>query len=291
MNRFTKDDLKTLIVVILVCTIFASIVLVVNIKSNSEKLEAVNEYNTFFSTTKYVNSYLNYLSNGDSQAVYNLLFDKYIEKYNITEDNVLSKLNKYPKDISIRVKQMEYVKVKNNYIYYINGKIIENGYDYEKVIEENFEIIAINDFNNLSVALYPINDTNYKKIIDNIKEINIVQNNTNHIVKSDLITKEQICIMYLSDYLNEIKTNIDYSYEILSQSMKKKYTTLDSYKKYINSQINNLTTVADKCKEEEIDKKRVYTVVDKNENVYSFTEESIMNYKVDLYFKEDKNEQ
>lgn len=291
MNRFTKDDLKTLIVVILVCTIFASIVLVVNIKSNSEKLEAVNEYNTFFSTTKYVNSYLNYLSNGDSQAVYNLLFDKYIEKYNITEDNVLSKLNKYPKDISIRVKQMEYVKVKNNYIYYINGKIIENGYDYEKVIDENFEIIAINDFNNLSVSLYPINDTNYKKIIDNIKEINIVQNNTNHIVKSDLITKEQICIMYLSDYLNEIKTNIDYSYEILSQSMKKKYTTLDSYKKYINSQINNLTTVADKCKEEEIDKKRVYTVVDKNENVYSFTEESIMNYKVDLYFKEDKNEQ
>ncbi|MGM9881419.1 MAG: hypothetical protein ACI31S_01065 [Bacilli bacterium] len=291
MNRFTKDDLKTLIVVILVCTIFASIVLVVNIKSNSEKLEAVNEYNTFFSTTKYVNSYLNYLSNGDSQAVYNLLFDKYIEKYNITEDNVLSKLNKYPKDISIRVKQMEYVKVKDNYIYYINGKIIENGYDYEKVIDENFEIIVINDFNNLSVALYPINDTNYKKIIDNIKEINIVQNNTNHIVKSDLITKEQICIMYLSDYLNEIKTNIDYSYEILSQSMKKKYTTLDSYKKYINSQINNLTTVADKCKEEEIDKKRVYTVVDKNENVYSFTEESIMNYKVDLYFKEDKNEQ
>ena len=181
MNRFSKDDLRTLIVVSTVCVICVVLVLLLNIKSNSEKLEAVNEYNTFFSTTKYVNSYLNYLSNGDSKAVYNLLYDKYIENYNITEDNIMTILNNYPKDISVKVKQMDCVKVKNNYIYYIKGKIIQNGFNYEEVIDDNFEIIVISDFNNLSVALYPINDVNYKKIIDSIKKINIVKNINNSI--------------------------------------------------------------------------------------------------------------
>ena len=40
-----KDDLKTLVVVILACGIPLAIVLILNIKSNSDKLEVVNEYN------------------------------------------------------------------------------------------------------------------------------------------------------------------------------------------------------------------------------------------------------
>lgn len=289
MNRFSKDDLRTLIVVSTVCVICVVLVLLLNIKSNSEKLEAVNEYNTFFSTTKYVNSYLNYLSNGDSKAVYNLLYDKYIENYNITEDNIMTILNNYPKDISVKVKQMDCVKVKNNYIYYIKGKIIQNGFNYEEVIDDNFEIIVISDFNNLSVALYPINDVNYKKIIDSIKKINIVKNINNYISNTELITKEQICITYLSDYLKEITTDFNSAYDLLSSNMKKKYTTLDSYKKYIDSNISKITTEADKCKMEEINNNRVYTVIDKNENSYIFTEKSIMNYTVDVYLKNDDN--
>ena len=38
-----KDDLKTLVVVILACGIPLAIVLILNIKSNSDKLEVVNE--------------------------------------------------------------------------------------------------------------------------------------------------------------------------------------------------------------------------------------------------------
>lgn len=43
-----KDDLKTLVVVILACGIPLAIVLILNIKSNSDKLEVVNEYNDYF---------------------------------------------------------------------------------------------------------------------------------------------------------------------------------------------------------------------------------------------------
>ena len=61
MNRISKDDIRTLVVVIAVCVICVTLVIVLNIKSNSDKLEPVKEYNTFFPITNYVNTYINYI--------------------------------------------------------------------------------------------------------------------------------------------------------------------------------------------------------------------------------------
>ena len=82
-----KDDIRTFITIIIICTLIVGIVLILNRKSNSEKLEVVNEYNTFFTTSNYVNNYLNYSS--DSSKLYDLLYSDYIDKNNITVDNIL----------------------------------------------------------------------------------------------------------------------------------------------------------------------------------------------------------
>ncbi len=76
-----KDDIRTFITIIIICTLIVGIVLILNRKSNSEKLEVVNEYNTFFTTSNYVNNYLNYSS--DSSKLYDLLYSDYIDKNNI----------------------------------------------------------------------------------------------------------------------------------------------------------------------------------------------------------------
>lgn len=282
-----KDDIKTLIVVAVVCLICVLLVLILNIKSNSEKLTSVNEYNTFFSTSNYINNYLNYLSTNNSNAVINLLHDKYIVDNNITESNVLNSIDSYPENTTIKVKNMEYVKIKDNYVYYVKGILIENGYYEKKEIDKDFEIIVLVDYSNMTIALYPVEELNYEKIIDNIKKINIKKNNYNAIIKSPLITKEQICITYLSDYLETISSNINDAYELLSENMKKTYTTVDSFNQYINSNINKITTAADKCKLETIDEQRVYSIIDKNGNRYLFNEKTIMNYTVDIYFNEN----
>ena len=44
-----------------------------------------------------------------------------------------------------------------------------------------------------------------------------------------------------------------------------------------------MSTSADKCFMKKIKDNRVYSVIDKNENKFVFNEESIMNYKVDIY--------
>ena len=78
-----KDDIKTLIVVILVCVIPLAIVLILNIKSNSDKLAAVSEYNDYFSIVSSVNKYVNYASSNNKEAIYSLLDEDYISNNEI----------------------------------------------------------------------------------------------------------------------------------------------------------------------------------------------------------------
>lgn len=288
MNRFNKDDIRTLIVVLSVCIICTALILILNIKSNSDKLTHVNEYNSFFSTSSYINKYINYTSNENKEAILSLLDNNYIVNNNINEDNLFEKVDKYPIGTSISVNNMEYVKVKGNYIYYVDGTIFQSAFDGRNEIGKLKCIIQI-DFNNLSVSIYPIKEENYKKIIDKIKKINIQSNTYNKISNPNNVTKEQICALYLSDYIDIIDTNIDKSYELLSDDIKKdtNFKTLQSYKTYINNIRSKISSEADKCLLEEIKDKRVYSVIDTRGNKFVFNEEYIMNYKVDLYLKED----
>lgn len=280
-----KDDVKTFVVVISVCIICVVVALILNIKSNTDRLVAVDEYGSFFSNVNYVNNYINYIASGKSEAVYSLLYDSYIEENQITYDNVLEKVDNYSVNNSFGAYSMEVVQVGGNYIYYIKGKIYNNDYYGRSVVDENFDIILIVDFDNLSYSLFPIDD-NYESKLNNIKKINIDSNNYNGVEKTEYINKEQICVIYLTDFINNLNNDVDKTYNLLSDDMKKVYSNVESYNEYVKQNSRNFSINADKCKVELRDDKRIYTIIDNKENTYVFTEESIMNYKVDFYLKE-----
>ena len=282
-----KDDIRTFITIAIICAIIVGIVLIINRKSNSEKLEEVNEYNTFFSITNYINTYIS--SSSNTSKLYDLTYIDYINKNNITENTINKFLENYTINSSIKVTDMKYVKIKNNYVYYVKGKIYQNTYDGSEVINNNYQALVLVDFDTLSYAIYPI-DTDYKKVLDKIKKISIENNRNNNVKKSDLITKEQICVIYLSDYISKIDEEIELSYNVLSEKMKEQYPMFKEYVNYINDNRDKITTEADKCLLEKIGNNRVYTVIDKNENKYIFTEKSVMNYEVSFYLKDNKNE-
>ena len=282
-----KDDIITFITIAIICAIIVGIVLIINRKSNSEKLEEVNEYNTFFTITSYINTYIS--SNSNASKLYDLTYIDYINKNNITENTINKFLENYTINSSIKVTDMKYVKIKNNYVYYVKGKIYKNIYNGSEVINNNYQTLVLVDFDTLSYAIYPI-DTDYKKVLDKIKKISIENNRNNNVKKSDLITKEQICVIYLSDYISKIDEEIELSYNVLSEKMKEQYPMFKEYVNYINDNRDKITTEADKCLLEKIGNNRVYTVIDKNENKYIFTEKSVMNYEVSFYLKDNKNE-
>ena len=282
-----KDDIRTFAVILIICALIVGLVLILNRKSNSEKLEDVNEYNSFFTITNYINNYMDSLSTSNSSNLYDLLYSDYIEKYNITTDNIFDDIDKLPSYSSIKANKMEYVKVKNGYIYYIEGKVYQSTIAGDSLVKDNFKIIVLTDFDTLSYAIYPLKEQdNYKNIIDEIKKIKIENNNKNNIQNSDLISKEQICILYLSDYINHISNDEDRGYSLLRKDVKEKYT-LEEYKTYIENNIYQRSTEADKCLLEKNDTSRIYTIIDKNKNKYVFSEKSIMNYNVSFYLNEE----
>lgn len=284
-----KDDIKTFVTIVIVCLVIVVLVLILNHKSNSDKLETVNEYNTFFTVTSYINDYINNISNQDSSSLYDVLYSDYIDKKNITLNNIYNNIEEYPINSSVKVIKMEYVKVKNDYIYYVKGKVNQITFDGKQEIDNNFKVVVITDFDTLSFAIYPLQEKdNYKKIIDSIKKIKIEDNKNNKIKNSSLVSKEQICVFYLSDYVDKINNNIEEAYNLLSDQQKKQYT-LDKYKEFINANIDKITTDADKCSLELSGTNRVYTVIDINKNKYTFTEKNIMNYNVSLYLEEKAN--
>lgn len=282
-----KDDIRTFVTIAVICTLIVGIVLIVNRKSNSEKLEEVNEYNTFFTITSYINNYIS--SSSNASKLYDLTYTDYINKNNITENTINEFLENYTINSSVNVTDMKYVKIKNNYVYYVKGKIYQNTYDGSEVINNNYQTLVLVDFDTLSYAIYPI-DTDYKKVLDKIKKVNIENNRNNDIKKSELITKEQICVIYLSDFVSNINENIGLSYNNLSKIMKERFPIFKDYEDYINNNIEKITSEADKCLLENVGKNRVYTVIDKNGNKYTFTEKNIMNYEVNFYLKDNNNE-
>lgn len=283
-----KDDIKTFITIIIICTLIVGLVLILNRKSNSEKLEVVNDYNSFFTTTNYVNNFLSYSK--DSSKLYDVIYSSYIDDNNITKDNIFDYIKSYQGDVSIKVTDMKYVKVKDNYIYYVKGKLYQSTFDSVEVIEDNFEVVVLVDIDTSSYSIYPIDDNDYKDIINGIKKIKI-DNNSNNVVKiSSSISKEQMCVVYLSDYIDKLNNDINSAYNVLSNSMKEKYVSLDNFRLYINNNLNRITTDADKCSLEKVKNKRIYTVLDKNSNKYVFVETNIMNYKVDFYLYDNSGE-
>lgn len=282
-----KDDIRTFITILIICTLIVGFVLILNRKSNSEKLEVVNEYNSFFTVTNYVNDYINKISISDGSKLYDLLYYDYIDKNNITMDNIFNDLDKVPFDTSLKVSKMEYVKVKNDYIYYVEGRLYQLTFDGNSLISDNFKVLVLTDFDTLSYAIYPLsNEDNYKKVIDKFKKIRIENNSNNNIKESSLISKEQICVLYLSDYINRILNDDDYGYNLLEDKLKEKYT-LDEYKEYIKNNINKISTEANKCSLEMLKSNRIYTVIDKNNNKYIFNEKNIMNYNVNFYLNNE----
>ena len=73
---------------------------------------------------------------------------------------------------------------------------------------------------------------------------------------------------------------------MLRKDVKEKYT-LEEYKTYIENNIYQISTEADKCLLEKNDTSRIYTIIDKNKNKYVFSEKSIMNYNVSFYLNEE----
>jgi len=284
-----KDDRKIIIIVCIVSLVCIGIVLFFNMKKNVEKLSYIRDYGEFFVVSGEVDNYLSYLSSKNEKSLFSILSIDFINKNQVNSNNVFDVLGEYSINSSFTSNGIERVEIGKNYLYLVSGSIIENGIEDTKVIDSNFRILVLHDNANNNYSIYPVFDDSYKTIINGIKKISVDSNLYNSIAKPDTFNETDVCKLYFSDYTDKLFNNIEEAYSLLDKETIQKYSSLDEFKNFIDRNKNRITSLSKLCGSKENKEDRIYVVVDKNENVYSFQEEAVMMYKVNINFNEINN--
>lgn len=218
----------------------------------------------------------------NAEVLINLLDSEYMKINNITEDNVISFLQKY-KGINsyftkeIYIKELVQRQNVNGTYFYIKGIIRKD------TMEENIYILMKQDFMNNTYSLSILTEDEFSKMGNDNRNILIEKNNYNNI-DSMSVTDYEICLEYLKDYKNAVRNNPENAYELLdTEYREKRFENIENYKQYVNNlKSDSNIAVLKKYSVERSEESIKYICVDENERYYIFEKENVMDYKLIL---------
>ncbi len=288
MKSETKTKIFIVTIIMIVCILFCSILFL--FQKNPKPIEKeplslsttpVNEYSTFFAIVNDLNQYFRYIKEQNKDAVYSLLFESFILENDITTTNIFSKIKLENEDQIVQAQNIYYQEINGNYLYLVEGNLLVNSFEENTVINENFQIFILMDYENSTYAIYPIEENEEIKSPLTENKISILNNDYNRMLTTGVISKDYICNLYYADYLEKISTNRAESYEVLTDKFQKDYS-LNEYQNYLNRNINKISSEIKECTVSEEEEKRIYRIIDTNENEFTLIENSIMNYQVEF---------
>lgn len=284
--KISKYDIIiiAILALIVIAVVGISIYIITHPKRDINELTKVTDYSTYFMVVNTINSFYEQVGTENKDVIYNLLDRNYINKNNVTKTNIDSYVFNYGTDISIIADELTSYNIDENVAYYVHGKLEQNKYlESTKIVNDDFSMLMLVDINNLTYSLYPTTKEEYKNVLSTIPSIDVPKNVNNQYQGIIKITDEEMCVIYLTDFLNKLGENIDNTYdELISADTKEKLNTVEEYRNYVNTQLNDRTTVVDKCAIIDNDADKKIIVYDKNNNYYEFLEVGIMKYYVNL---------
>ena len=274
-----------------------------------ENLHLVDNHSLFYTIESYINKFILYSQAGNKEAIYSILDKEYIVKNDITKDTVLDYVqNIKDKDTKLIIRKMYVKETEKNEIYYVYS-LLEKDHTGNQVF---FKVYKDKTNATCSISLMDIDEFN--QVIKNKKEIaeKEIQKNEYNTIKTSILTDEQKATRIFEFFIHSEIYYTDYAYnELLNDDYKQAiFGSLEEYKKYINRNYDNLTSMdissikkeEDFKKEEEyneylrnlkrnrLDKYSIerndnytrYTIMDTLGNLYIFDETEPFNYKVML---------
>lgn len=295
-SRFLKSDVKFYLFLLILFLCIAILIVVFgredsdsknNEYSISDYIKIVDDYNTFFFVNTNVNNFISIMGNQENDNIVGLLDRRFLSDNDI--DAVVNNFKNYGNNLIFSSKYVYSKEINNNYIYYTTGKILAEELDSIEIRNDNFQVLFLVDYSNFTMSFIPISsDSEFKKYMLDIKDISIEKNKFNTISSGGTVSNMMICSLYLSDFLDTLYNNIDNSYNLLSNDMKLQFSNIDNYKSFINNNLLKLSYDISECSIDETSVRK-YHVKDVNNNEYIFTENTIMNYNVDINLN-DSNE-
>lgn len=250
-----------------------------SIITNIQKINGEIEYNDEISSVQQEELKKEALEEG-TEYFEGIIDSQYINEMNFKKQDIVNVAKKYDK-YNLTIDKI-YAYNKSNYI---DIMLV-----YAYIGNEEFSIIMKMDTDNQTFSIF-LNDYiekyNYNESmnVDNIKinEEPIKENNNNTFEYIN-INDESMAQYYLYDYGEKVSNNINLAYKNIDEQYKKeRFSTLESYKKYIdNSEKNYQLLKLQSYLVEKLDNYTIYTCIDQYGNKYIFKETSIMQYTVQL---------
>lgn len=262
--------------------------------SYDNKLIHVKKQSDYFTIKSLLEKYINMLKNKDKSYVYNILSSKYIENYNITQNNVIS-VHELPE----LENQLQYYKINIDEI--LTTQINEEIHIY--IVKANCRIVGKNEIFKINIMyevdkvkkiynIYPhkyLQDNGY----ENLKAGNIInyqleeifdrqKNRFDYVFKSDMELAEE----YFENYKELLKYYEDEAYKKLNMEYSnKRFGDRESFSVYI--QENRRAIDSMNMSRYKVNRYNDYTdyicIDNNNNNIYIFRQkDGICEYEIFL---------
>lgn len=269
-------------------------------EKNDNGFQELKDPNIFFSVLNSFDNYVNILKyeisdnyeieenpyqieseNDRNKILYLMLDENYINKNNITIENMSNYLGTEDRILDYIPTEMK-VKYNNKTQTYILKVYIKDETD---SLKEKMYIIRV-DNSNSAFSIEPVNEQ-YEEInevkVEN--EVSIIESNDYNKYNIESISIERIVKMYMDKYI-EIAINypeLTYNNYLDDNYKKERFGSLEKFKKYIEDNKNELQNVrATKYLIENEDGITKYVCLDQYQNTYEFDEKSTMMFTVKL---------
>ena len=258
----------------------------------------VSNYNNFFEIRGYVNVYLSKVnmnssiyksqdgSTEDNSFIYkgiiDLLSKEYVEKNNITINNVKSFINEINQNVIFIPLHMKVRGLGNLSKYLVSGFLTDINSKYIG----DFNVIVNVDFLNETFSIEPVLEKSINENSIEFKDVNIEKNDNNGMYAQN-VDDESLSKEYINTFKRMMLANPEIAYEFLDAEYRnKRFGDLKSFKGYIDANksfVNSITL--SKYLVNDNDGYREYICIDTHGNYYRFNEKSITDYSVmlDLY--------
>lgn len=276
-----KKNIYTLLFIAFISIISFGIIILFSFQKkadNYSKLSILKDYNIYFSVVENVNYYIDTLKEENYIKVYSLLDVNFINKKRINLNNISDKIDLIDKNVVFLGDKIYYLKNNSKYLFLVYGKLINN--ENQKVINDNYKIAVLIDYNSLLVSFYPLEK---ETDVDYIFDFNIVINEYNTLVSSKALSNKNMCKFYYEKFIKYLNNDINGLYDIVTDDIKAKYLR-DGFVFKVNNKFNNYKNNFYSCDVDysEYDGNRVFKLIDKMNNIIYFYEDGVMNFKIKI---------
>lgn len=256
-----------------------------------EPLEKETDLASFYLVDELIATFFSYITSNDEEdndytAAYNVLNEEFREDNDLVLENIEDYFKEYKGSSSYRTQEVYKEAI-------TNSEWLHNEYLYIKgIIRKSAEInevyiYMIKDLDNNTYNIEFISKEEYQENIsnsqNNIEKIEILENEYNKL-HTTTATERIACLKHMQDYKNELNNNEEEAYYLLDKEYRdKRFASLEEYKEYrkkMKEEIGEesfskyLVNYYENCTE--------YVCKDKYGNMYIFTEEYPMQYRLKL---------